>query len=74
MGTIIIDAIKSGLALVSELASAMNSGFNALFVDSTGNTIALTNVGQFAFILLGLGIAVGLAKLLFQWVTGRHGM
>lgn len=74
MGSIIVSAIESGLGLIQSLAQAMNNGFNALFVDSTGSTTALTNVGQFAFILLGLGIAVGLAKLLFHWITGRHGM
>lgn len=74
MGALIINAIKDGLSLVAELGSALNSGFNAAFLETSGQTTALTNVGTFAFILLGIGMAVGLCKLVFQWITGRHGM
>lgn len=74
MGALIIQAIKDGLAIVAELGTALNSGFNSAFVETSGQTTALTNVGTFAFILLGLGMGVGLIKLVFHWITGRHGM
>lgn len=70
MGASIVSAITSGLAIVGNLASSLNTGFDALFVNGSG----LTNVGTFAFILLGLGIAVGICKKVFNWITGRHGM
>lgn len=70
MGAAIIAAIQQGLNIVSALASSLNTGFDTLFMNGTG----LTNVGTFAFILLGLGIAVGICKKVFNWITGRHGM
>lgn len=72
MGALIISAIESGLALVGSLATNINTGFTNLFVGSTSGQ--LTAVGTFAFVLMGLGIAVGCVKLCFNWITGRHGM
>lgn len=70
MASAIIDAITSGLGIVTSLGSALNNGFNAIFVSGQG----LTNVGLFAFILFGLGIGVGIVKKCLNWITGRHGM
>lgn len=72
MGSAIISAITEGLGLVGTLGTAINTGFTNMFVGAT--TGQLTNVGTFAFILLGLGISVSLIKLCFSWITGRHGM
>lgn len=66
----IVPSITSGLGVVSNLASGLVGGFDSLAL----NNGALTNVMAFAFTLLGIGTAVGLAKLCFNWVTGRHGM
>lgn len=74
MGAAIIAAVESGLGLISSLATNLNTGFTNLVIDSSGETTALTSVGTFAFVLLGLGIAVGAVKLVFHWITGRHGM
>lgn len=73
MGSAIIDAIASGLGIITNLGNALNSGFNAIFL-TAGENPALTNVGVFAFVLLGLGISVGIVKKCFNWITGRHGM
>lgn len=70
MATAIIEAITAGLGVIGALGSALSTGFNAVFVNGSG----LTNVGTFAFILLGLGISVGIVKKCFNWITGRHGM
>lgn len=70
MGTAIVNAITQGLGIITELGGALNDGFNAIFMNGT----ALTNVGVFAFVLLGLGISVGIVKKCFNWITGRHGM
>lgn len=68
--TQIIPSITDGLGVVSNLATAFTGGFDSLAL----NNGALTNVMGFAFTLLGIGVAVGIAKLTFNWVTGRHGM
>lgn len=70
MGNAIISAIGDGLGVITNLGTALSTGFNAVFVSGNG----LTNVGTFAFILLGLGISVGIVKKCFNWITGRHGM
>lgn len=70
MADAIIAAITSGLGVITNLGSALSTGFNSVFVNGAG----LTNVGTFAFILLGLGISVGIVKKCFNWITGRHGM
>lgn len=72
MGTAIISAISDGLGIITNLGSALNSGFNAIFLPTSGT--GLSNVGIFAFVLLGLGISVGIVKKCFNWITGRHGM
>lgn len=70
MAAAIISAISSGLGIITDLGTALSTGFNAIMVSGSG----LTNVGTFAFILLGLGISVGIVKKCFNWITGRHGM
>lgn len=70
MAEAIVAAITSGLGVITNLGSALSTGFNSVFVSGAG----LTNVGTFAFILLGLGISVGIVKKCFNWITGRHGM
>ena len=72
MGAAIISAIESGLGLVTTLASQIGTAFAGLVYNSS--TSSLTAVGTFAFVLMGLGIAVGVVKLTFHWLTGRHGM
>ena len=72
MGAAIVSAITQGLGIISELGSALNDGFNAIFLPASGT--GLSNVGVFAFVLLGLGISVGIVKKCFNWITGRHGM
>lgn len=72
MATAIISAIESGLGLIATLGSALNTGLTNVFMDSTGE--ALSNVGTLAFVLFGIGISVGVVKLIFHWITGRHGM
>lgn len=70
LGGQIVDVVGTGLGFVVNLGTALNSGFDAIFMDND----ALTNVGSFAFVLLGLGISVGITKKCFNWITGRHGM
>lgn len=66
----IVSGIASGLTSVQHYASSLVSGFDALALDNG----ALTNSMAFAFTLLGIGTAVGICKLAFSWIIGRHGM
>lgn len=66
----IVSGIASGLTSVQHYATSLVSGFDALALDNG----ALTNSMAFAFTLLGIGTAVGICKLTFNWITGRHGM
>lgn len=68
--TQIVPSIASGLTSVQHYAASLVSGFDALALDNG----ALTNSMAFAFTLLGIGTAVGICKLTFNWITGRHGM
>lgn len=65
-----VGAIGDGLGVIGALGGALSSGFDGVFLDNG----ALTSVGTFSFVLLGLGISVGIVKKCFNWVTGRHGM
>lgn len=65
-----ISAIADGLGVIPALGGGLTDGFDAVFVDNG----ALTAVGTFAFLLMGIGISVGIVKKCFNWVTGRHGM
>lgn len=75
MGSQIINAIKSGLGLIEDLASEFLSGFTALFWDPTANTNAgaLTPFGTFALVMLGVGVTFSVIKLVLNVVRGNTG-
>ena len=69
MGTAIIEAIKSGLGLMSTIASEFLTGFTTLFW--TGS--ALTVFGQFGLIFLGISITFSVVKLCLNLIRGKTG-
>lgn len=71
MGAAIISAISSGLGLIGTLATNINTALTNMVTDGASG---LSVTGTFAFVLFGLGISVGVVKLVFNWLTGRHGM
>lgn len=75
MGVAIIDAIKSGLGLVSDIAQEFLKGFTTLFWDATANSNAgaLTTFGTFCLIFLGLGITFGLIKMAIFLIRSKTG-
>lgn len=75
MGTEIINAIKSGLALIGDLASEFLEGFTTLFWDATANSGAgaLTTFGLFALIMLGIAICFAVVKLCLNVIRGNTG-
>lgn len=73
MGAAIIDAIKSGLSLVGELATNFLTGFKALFLETTESTTKLTAFGEYAFVMLGISIVFGMIGLACKLVTKNTG-
>ena len=76
MGTEIINAIKSGLGLIADLAQEFLTGFETLIWDSTANSGAgaLTTVGVFAFVMLGISVSFAVIKLVLNLIRGNTGM
>lgn len=75
MGSQIIDAIKSGLGLIGDLASEFLNGFTALFWDPTANSNAgaLTTFGTFALVMLGVAITMAVVSLVLNIIRGNTG-
>lgn len=75
MGQAIIDAIKSGLGLIADLASEFLNGFTTLFWDATANSGsgALTTFGMFSLIMLGIGITFAIIKLVLNILRSNTG-
>ena len=75
MGSAIIQAIKDGLGLISDLASEFLNGFTSLFWDATANAGAggLTTFGTFALVMLGVSITFAVIKLCLNVIRGNTG-
>ena len=75
MGAAIIDAIKSGLGLIGDLASEFLNGFTTLFWDATaGNgTGALTTFGTYALVMLGIAVTFAVISLVLNIFRGSTG-
>lgn len=75
MGNAIIDAIKSGLGLIGDLASEFLEGFTTLFWDATANSGsgALTTFGNYALIMLGIAITFAVISLVLNLFRGSTG-
>lgn len=75
MGSAIIQAIKDGLGLISDLAGEFLSGFTALFWDATANSGSggLTTFGTFALVMLGISVTFAVIKLVLNVIRGSTG-
>lgn len=76
MASAIINAIKSGLGLIVDLAEEFMSGFSALFWDATANSGAgaLTDFATFALVFLGIAITMAVVKLCLSVIRGSTGV
>lgn len=75
MGSAIIEAITSGLSLVGTLATNFLTGFKNLFVVSgEGGVTALTEFGEYAFVMLGISVVFGMIRLACRLVTKNTGI
>lgn len=75
MGTEIINAIKSGLGLIKDLASEFLDGFETLvWVPADGNVAGhLTSVGTFCLVFLGVSISFAVVRLILNLLRGNTG-
>lgn len=75
MGAAIIDAIKSGLGLIGDLASEFLNGFTTLFWDATANSGAgaLTTFGTYALVMLGIAVTFAVISLVLNIFRGSTG-
>lgn len=75
MGAEIIQAIKSGLGLIKDLASEFLDGFETLvWVPADGNVAGhLTTVGVFMFVMLGISVSFAIVKLILNLLRGNTG-
>ena len=75
MGAAIIDAIKSGLGLIQDLAEEFLNGFTTLFWDATANSNAgaLTTFGTFALVMLGVSVTFAVIALVLNLIRGNTG-
>lgn len=78
MGQAILDAIKTGLGLISDIAKELLNGFTTLFWDpgtgAEGSTGQLTVLGNFALIFLGIAISFAVVKLALNLIRANTGV
>ena len=76
MGEAIINAIKSGLGLIGDLASEFLTGFTTLFWDPTanGNAGGLTAFGLFSLVMLGVAVSFAVVKLVLNLIRSNTGV
>ena len=76
MGSAIINAIQSGLGLMSDLAGEFLTGFTTLFWDSTANSGsgALTVFGTYSLVMLGIAITFSVVALVFNVLRSNTGV
>ena len=76
MGAAIINAIKSGLGLISDLANEFLDGFSTLFWDATANegAGALTTLGTFSLVMLGVAVSFSVIRLVMSLIRSNTGI
>lgn len=76
MGAQILDAIRSALGLVTDLANNFLNGFKTLFWDATANSGAgaLTPLAYVAFTFLGISIVFGMIRLAMNLIGKNTGI
>lgn len=71
MGDAIIEAIGSGLGLMSDLTGEFLNGFTTLFWNA--DTQTLSTFGTFALIFLGISITFAVVKLCLNILRSNTG-
>lgn len=75
MGAEVINAVKSGLGLITDLANEFLSGFETLvWVPAEGQVAGhLTSLGIFMFVMLGISVSFAVVKLILNILRGNTG-
>lgn len=72
--TEIISLLVGGITgIASGLGTGIQSLVSSLFIDSTGSAMALSTFGGMVAIFAGIGLAVGLSRLIFNWLITLGG-
>ena len=71
MANAIIEAIKSGLGLMSNIANEFLNGFSTLIWDASKSS--LTTFGNFVLIFLGVSITFSIVKLCMNLIRSKTG-
>ena len=76
MGAAIIEAIKSGLGLIADLAKEFLTAFTTLFWDkcASSGTDALTEFETFALVMLVFSVTFSIVKLCMSILRGKTGI
>ena len=77
MGTAILEAIRTGLGLIGDIAKEFLLGFTTLFWEAPtteGGTGQLTMLGNFALIFLGISISFAVVKLALNLIRANTGI
>jgi len=75
VGAEVINAVKSGLGLITDLANEFLSGFETLvWVPAEGQVAGhLTSLGIFMFVMLGISVSFAVVKLILNILRGNTG-
>ena len=72
MAAILTEMIQLLTGGITGMATGIGSGVQSLvtnlFIDSTGNTQTLSVFGSVVCIFGGIALAVGLSRLIFNWI------
>lgn len=74
MGAAIIEAIQSGLGLMSDICKELLSGFTTLFWNASDGSGSLTTLGMFSLIFLGISITFAVVKLALNLIRSNTGL
>lgn len=73
MSAILQEIITLLVSGITQLATGIGSGVKALveaiFLDTTGNTMALSTFGGIVVVFAGIALAVGLSRWVMHFVT-----
>lgn len=70
----IISILTAGIAGISTaVGSGLNDLVNNLFFTTTGDTTSMSMFGIMVVVFAGIGLAIGLSRLVVQWLGSLGG-
>ena len=72
--TEIIQLLVGGIqGIATGIGTGVQSLVSSLFIDSSGTAMALSTFGGMVAVFAGIGLAVGLSRLIFNWLVTLGG-